>query len=232
MKDIFNYLKRLSQNNNREWFKENKEEYDTLRVVFEFLVQQLIDELSKFDTSLLGVSAKSCIFRIYRDIRFSYDKTPYKPYFSAWITRNGRKGEYPGYYIHIEPGNVHLAAGVWHPDPKLLKMIRAEIYENYDEFKKIVQNKKFIDLFGEIRGDMLKSTPKGYDKDFEGAKYLKYKDYFIEHPVNDLFFNKETWIADSVQILGQTKQFNNFLTEVVDDFMDSNNDNYTHRGTF
>ena len=110
MKDIFNFLRKLAVNNNREWFKQNKSDYDSIRVVFEFMIQQLIDELQKHDSSIVGIKAKDCIFRIYRDIRFSYDKTPYKPYFSAWISHNGRKGEYPGYYIHIEPGNSFLAA--------------------------------------------------------------------------------------------------------------------------
>ena len=131
MKAIFNYLEKLAKNNNREWFMANKEEFDSLRVVFEFMVQEFIDKLSHFDHSLKGVRAKDCIFRIYRDIRFSPNKIPYKTHFGAWITRNGRKGEYPGYYIHLEPGNSLFAAGVWCPDPTLVKQLRSEIYNNF-----------------------------------------------------------------------------------------------------
>ncbi len=218
MKDIFNYLKQLAKHNNREWFKEHKDEYDSVRVVFEFLVQQFIEELSLFDTSLHGVRAKDCMFRIYRDIRFSHDKTPYKPYFSAWITRTGRKGEYPGYYIHIEPGNVRLSAGIWHPDPKLLKMVRKEIFDFYEDFEEITEDKNFKKLFGQIRGDKLKSIPKGYDKTFKGAEYLKLKDFFLDYPVDDSFFNREDWIMQAAKVMQEAYKFNSFINVAVEEF--------------
>lgn len=218
MKDIFNFLRKLAVNNNREWFKQNKSDYDSIRVVFEFMIQQLIDELQKYDSSIVGIKAKDCIFRIYRDIRFSYDKTPYKPYFSAWISHNGRKGEYPGYYIHIEPGNSFLAAGIWNPDPKLLKMVRKDIYENYDEFHKIISDKDFISTFTDVEGDSLIKLPKGFDSDFEGAKYIKLKEFVVSYKTDDNFFNSEDWINETVRIYSKALKLNKFLYAIVQEF--------------
>lgn len=217
MKEIFKFLERLARNNDREWFQEHKEQYDTLRKVFEFMVQELIEQISCFDPTVQGLQAKNCIFRIYRDTRFSYDKTPYKTHFGAWITRGGRKSEYPGYYLHLEPGNCVLAAGIWHPDTKLLKMVRQEIYENIDEFKEIIENKDFVNTFGSVQGGSLKMMPKGFPKDFPEGHLLMLKDYFVERTVPEIFFD-ENWVKKAGEILIRAHSFNLFLGHVVDEF--------------
>ncbi|MEG1617220.1 MAG: DUF2461 domain-containing protein [Bacteroidales bacterium] len=217
MKEMFKFLRSLASHNDREWFQEHKEEYDTLRKVFEFMTQELIEGIATFDERVKGLQAKDCIFRIYRDTRFSNDKTPYKTHFGAWITKGGKKSEYPGYYLHIEPGNCVLAAGVWHPDPKLLKMFRKEIFENIDEFKEIVEERRFEDLFHGVQGSSLKTMPKGFPKDFSDGHFLMLKDYFVEKTLNDDFFDEE-WVAKSVRILSVAYPFNQFLDHVVQDF--------------
>ena len=112
MKDILTYLTRLRENNNREWFQAHKEEYDRLRPIFIDKVQQLIDRIAQFDDEIAGLEAKSCMYRIYRDIRFSPDKTPYKTYMSAYMAKGGRKSLRAGYYFHLEPGNCMISGGM------------------------------------------------------------------------------------------------------------------------
>lgn len=217
MKSMFSFLQQLARHNNREWFQEHKAEYTTFREVFEFMTQELIDRIALFDPSVSGLQAKDCIFRIYRDTRFSYDKTPYKTHFGAWITKGGRKSDHPGYYLHVEPGNCLLAAGVWHPDTKLLKMIRKDIYENIDEFLEIIQNPVFEDAFHGIQGSSLRRVPTGYPADFPHAHLLMLKDYFVEYPLRDDFFD-ENWVERAGAILEKAYPYNVFLGNVVREF--------------
>lgn len=218
MKAMFQFLYELSRNNNREWFQEHKAEYDSFRKVFEFMVQELIGQIALFDPSVHGLQAKATIFRIYRDTRFSYDKTPYKTHFGAWIAQGGRKSEYPGYYLHLEPGNCLIGAGIWHPDPKLLKMVRQEIYDNLDEFLGIIRDPAFENTFGEVRGGSLRTLPRGFARDFPEPHLLMLKDYFVEHPLPERFFG-EHWAVDAAEILAKALPLNRFLGDVVDDFM-------------
>ncbi|MEG1586962.1 MAG: DUF2461 domain-containing protein [Bacteroidales bacterium] len=219
MKAMFNFLQDLARNNNREWFQEHKADYDSLRKVFEFMVQELIEQISVFDDTVRGVRAKDSIFRIYRDTRFSHDKTPYKTHFGAWITKGGRKSEYPGYYLHLEPGNCIFAAGIWHPDSKLLKMVRQEIYDNLDEFLEIIHDSVFEKTFGEIQGGSLRILPRGFAKDFPEPQLLMLKDYFVEHSVRDSFFD-EHWVENAAGILHKALPLNRFLGNVVDEYQE------------
>ena len=142
MKEIIKYLTELKANNNREWFQEHKNEYDVLRARFIAEMETLLSKLKEFDPDLAGLDVKSCLFRIYRDIRFSYDKTPYKPYFSIYFAKGGRKSPRAGYYFHFEPGSISLSGGVWCPEPKVLRALRQAIYDNSDEFRTIVENEQ------------------------------------------------------------------------------------------
>ena len=132
-KELFQFLSELRLHNNREWFQANKPRYDLLHRQFIEVVQELINRMTLFEPELAGLTPKDCIFRIYRDIRFSPDKTPYKTHFGAYIAAyGGRKSEYAGYYLHLEPGASMLAGGVWCPPPALLKLFRKDIYENIE----------------------------------------------------------------------------------------------------
>ena len=129
MKDILDFLTELRQHNNRDWFNERKDRFYELRATFLNRVDELIRLISVFDEEISGLEAKDCVYRIYRDTRFSPDKTPYKTFFSAYIaSKGGKKSLRAGYYLHLEPGNCLLGGGVWCPESKLLKELREAVY--------------------------------------------------------------------------------------------------------
>ncbi|HEY4785942.1 MAG TPA: DUF2461 domain-containing protein, partial [Bacteroidales bacterium] len=145
------FLTVLKDNNYKEWFHENKPLYEEAKKEFESFVSLLIKEIKAIDGDIGYPEPKDCIFRIFRDIRFSNDKTPYKTNFGAFMAKGGnRKSEYGGYYFHLEPGNSLLAGGIWMPQPGILKAIREEIFHNIDEFLAIIESKEFKKQFGEL----------------------------------------------------------------------------------
>ena len=120
--DIINFLKELNENNNREWFAQNKSRYEKVKSKFEEISRLLISEISVFDNDIKNVDVKDCVFRIYRDIRFSTDKTPYKTHFGVYIaSAGGRKSQRGGYYLHLDPAGCFIAVGVWCPPPTYSK---------------------------------------------------------------------------------------------------------------
>ena len=218
MHSILPYLKRLKKNNNREWFAKHKSEYDSLRQVFLFLIDELIQALRQTDDSLAGVQAKDCVFRIYRDIRFSHDKRPYKIHFSAWMVPGGRKSEYPGYYLHVSPGGSFLAAGIWNPDKNLRMHIRRELVSHVDEFLEILHEPNLVKTFGEMDGARLKRVPRGFSKDFPQVELLKMQDYLLKYDLPDSFFDEE-WVERAAVIFRVAYPFNRFFIPVVDEFL-------------
>ncbi|MEE4196341.1 MAG: DUF2461 domain-containing protein [Bacteroidales bacterium] len=202
--NLFQFLSELKKNNHKEWFYDQKPVYQIVRKQFEQLIAQAILDISSFDESVKYTDPKKCIFRINRDIRFSKDKSPYKTNFGAFIAPGGRNTGNAGYYIHLEPGNCFLAGGIYMPPPDRLKAVRNEIYENPEEFKKIIENKNFKKHFnGLLRDEMLKTAPKGFPRDFENIGLLKYKHYTVlksiseEQVLSDSFANeiRETFKA-------------------------------------
>jgi len=185
-KNLLQFLSNLKENNYKEWFHENKPAYQILRKEFEQFVALTIADISQFDTSVKNIEPKKCIFRINRDIRFSNDKSPYKSNFGAYIVPGGKKAGNAGYYIHIEPGNCFIAGGIYAPPADRLKAVRTEIYENADEFKKVMNNKIFKKHFKELYSDdKLKTAPKGFPKDFEDVDLLRYKHYIVSKNISD-----------------------------------------------
>jgi uncharacterized protein (TIGR02453 family) len=183
---VLDFLTQLEGNNNREWFHANKTQFEAARNEVELMVNSMIPLIAKFDDAVKYVAAKDCMFRIFRDVRFSKDKSPYKINMGAWITRAGRKSCGPGYYIHLQPGGSFLSAGVYMPEPDQLKKIRKEIYYNVTEFKTILQEKrlkKYSNGLAEM--DKAKMAPKDFPKDFEEIDLLKHKHYILSYPVRD-----------------------------------------------
>jgi len=215
-KQTFDFLKKLKNNNNRGWFNKNKPLYEAARENFQDFVGSLIISIVGFDHSIADLEPKGCIFRIYRDVRFSKDKSPYKANFGAAIVRGGRKSGRAGYYFHLAPGDSFLAGGLYMPPNKMLNDIRQEIDYNTAEFKKIVNDSHFINNFGKIQGDKLKSAPRGYPKDHPEIELLKYKSYLTLHKLTDkqvLDFN----IVDYAAGIFKTMQpFNNFLNTAIE----------------
>lgn len=186
MKQIFDFLSDLSRNNNREWFANNKEQYQEALNLFRELAASLIDGIISFDPSLEGIDAKQSIFRIYKDVRFSKDKLPYKTHFGCWMTRGGRKSNDAGYYFHLEPGASFAAAGVWMPPAEQLKLIRQEILYKPEAYMEVI-NRPLLRLNYERGGreDMLKRGPAGFPQDFTYIDELKYKHYIFSRYYKD-----------------------------------------------
>lgn len=215
---IFQFLKEISANNNREWFNEHKEDYKCAQSEFEKLLTAIIQRISLFDESIRGVEVKDCTYRIYRDTRFSQDKTPYKTHFGGYINAKGKKSEHCGYYIHLEPGNCMLAGGSICPSPPVLKALRQSIYDNIEEFRGIVEDLEFKKYFPQIGETHLKTAPKGFPKDFEYIDYLKCKEYTISHYVPDNFFSSPGFLDKAEDVFRQMKRFADFTNYTIDDF--------------
>jgi len=190
--ELLDFLKDLKTNNNREWFQANKGRYETARQAFESFINELIPGIRTIDPLIDMVTSKDCAFRIYRDVRFSGDKSPYKPNMGAYIARGGKNSQMAGYYVHVEPGASFLAGGIYMPQPEILKKIREDIYYQAEEFKKIIYNEEFKKCFGEIDDPgKMKNPPKGYSKDFPDIELLKFRSYAVMHFVSDDLLLKE-----------------------------------------
>ena len=180
------FIKDLQQNNERGWFQENKDRYEAAKQDFLELVQHVIDGASKFEPALKGQEAKDTMFRIYRDIRFSNNKTPYKDHLCAYLAEGGRKTINPGFYLHINPNNQSfLSMGLWMPPAPELKAVRQEIDYNYEELKGIVEAPAFKKYFKEFGGEKLKTNPKGYDSDNPAIDWLRHKSWSVSYPLSD-----------------------------------------------
>jgi uncharacterized protein (TIGR02453 family) len=178
-KRTLDFLAALSNNNNRDWFQENKSWYEEARKNFAGFIDLLAFEIKKIDSSIGQVTSREAMFRINRDIRFSKDKSPYKINMGAHIVPGGKKSGLAGYYFHIEPGDSFLGGGIYMPSSDILKKIRREIFDNVEEFLLIINNPEFTDYFGEIWGEKLIKPPAGYPKEFEHIDLLKYKSYTV-----------------------------------------------------
>lgn len=183
----FSFLKDLAENNNREWFLENKERYELARENVIDFTSELIKQMHLVDLNIdTELEAKKCIMRIYRDIRFSKDKTPYKTNFGVSIPTIGKKAGRAEYFLHIAPGNSFIAGGYWMPRADHLKAIRQEIDYNGSTLKNIVTEKGFVELFGDFtKQEQLKNNPKEYDANNENISLLKLKSFVAFHQLND-----------------------------------------------
>lgn len=211
------FLKLLSKNNNREWFASNKHLYEAAKVDFENFVGELIKAISKFDKTVSELRAKDCTFRIYRDVRFSKNKDPYKNNFGAYIAAGGKKSMKPGYYIHLQPhGKSFLGGGAYMPPSPELNAIRQEIDYNLKEFQGILKSKSFKKYFKQIDGDKVKTTPKGYPKDHPAIDILRHKDFIAMHSLKDeqlLAGNAVSYLAKGFEAM---KPFNDFLAQAYE----------------
>ncbi|MBA3664843.1 MAG: DUF2461 domain-containing protein [Bacteroidetes bacterium] len=191
MNTVFPFLKQLKSNNNKDWFDSHKDQYLKAKEEFENLVEEVIKGVRKFDKKIEpGMTAKNCTFRIYKDVRFSKDKTPYKTNMGASINPGGKKSVSAGYYLHCEPGNSFVAGGVWMPDSEMLQAIRQEIDYNPKPLLKILNATSFKKYFkGLDEEDKLKSAPKGYDKEHVHIELLKNRHFLVSHKLSDKSIN-------------------------------------------
>lgn len=215
---ILDFLKRLSANNNREWFQEHKEEYKEVQRLFDELLTMVIGRIATFDNSVQHLVPSDCTYRIYRDVRFSSDKSPYKNHIGGYINARGKKSMHCGYYIHLEPGNCMLAGGSWCMPKDMLKAVRQSVVDNIDEFRSIVEDKSFKQYFSEIGEEHLKTVPNGFPKDFAFPQYINCKDYTVCYKVDDSFFSSPDFLDEIENVYKQLKRFADFTNETIDDF--------------
>ncbi|MBL4651487.1 MAG: DUF2461 domain-containing protein [Flavobacteriales bacterium] len=209
----FDFLKQLSKNNNRDWFTENKPLYITNHEQMIGFADAVLIEMQKHD-NIETISGKKSLHRIYRDVRFSKDKSPYKNHWGGGFKR-ATKLLRGGYYYHIEPGNTVVAGGFWGPDKEDLARIREEIAVDATELRTIINSKNFKNTFGEIWGDKLKTAPKSYPKDHADIDLLQYKQFCVVHKFTD----KEALSKDFYKQVNSTFQamrpFFNYMSEVL-----------------
>jgi uncharacterized protein (TIGR02453 family) len=214
-KSTLNFLKALKRHNNREWFNKNKQLYEDAKKDFEIFIDELIRRISDFDPTLMGLQAKECMFRIYKDVRFSKDKTPYKTNMGAAINEGGRKMPIPGYYFHLQPGGCFLAGGLYLPTADKLLAVRKAIVSRKGEFRKIVESKDFKKNVNELWKDTLKTAPKGFPKDHPDVEYLKYKSFIAYKNFNDELALSSKCLSYSVKVFKAMKPLIDFLYEAT-----------------
>uniref|UniRef100_UPI003217117A DUF2461 domain-containing protein n=1 Tax=uncultured Draconibacterium sp. TaxID=1573823 RepID=UPI003217117A len=215
MDKVLHFLTELSANNNREWFNDNRKRYEESRDKVVFLTDVLINEIGKFDSEVRGLSPKDCVFRIFRDVRFSKDKRPYKTNFGSFICKGGRKSMNPGYYFHIEPGSSFVGGGIYMPPSEPLKQIRNYMSENAEEFLAISDDPGFKKTFPQMYDDKLKTAPKGFPKDHEFIDLLRYKSYIFSKEIDDKIVTGNKYIEHMVGLFDQLHPVNAFLNEAL-----------------
>jgi uncharacterized protein (TIGR02453 family) len=211
------FLKKLKNNNNREWFHAHHDEYDTARQNVIDTATRLLAEINRFDK--IGVfDVRKGMFRIARDTRFSNDKSPYKPNFGVILNAEGTtRSELSGYYMHVEPGNCFLSCGLYMLMPDLLKAVRRTIDEDFDIFKKIISKKEFKQAFVDLSrdDDALSRVPAGFDKDSPAADYLKLKHFYVMKGVSEKEITAGAFIQKAVDCYRLMQPFNGFLNDIV-----------------
>lgn len=200
-KITFKFFKDLANHNEREWFQENKSIYDQISLNIQELIRNWAHELEDLEPLLKDTDPKKSIFRIYRDVRFSKNKIPYKTHIGMSISKGGKSNKWAGWYLHIEPNNKSfLAAGKWSPETNELKAIRQEIDYNMEDFFSIIEEKKFLQTFGTLdKNDTLKKAPKDYEADHQAIEFLKLKSFTVSKGYTDEEVLSENFIKLLVQ---------------------------------
>lgn len=211
----FQFLKSLKKNNDRDWFKDHKKEYEKAKNEFIDFMDALIIEIAKFDKEIAHFSARDTIFRIHRDVRFSKDKSPYKTHLGAHVTSAPKKSEIhtrAGYYIHLEPGASMLAGGAYLPEGGWLKAIRQEIHYNADSLKKILNDPGFKKYF-DMEGEKLKTAPRDYPKDHPEIELLKHKSFLAVHHCDDKEVLSDEFLKHCAGAFKALYPFDQFLNQ-------------------
>ena len=215
-KQIYDYISQLIINNNRDWFQEHKKDYDLMRNNLENLVVALVENLVSIEPNFKFTKSGDYTFRIYRDVRFSKDKRPYKNHIGIYLINGGRKSPMAGYYVHIQPGESFIAGGLFRPEPKILRAIRDEIYYSQKDFEKIILADEFKSNFGSLwEMDKLKRIPRDFPKDSAAGEWLKYKSFIAMHSFSEDDFKHKDFIKNTISIFQSLKPWNDFLNNAI-----------------
>ncbi len=214
-KSTLSFLDQLARNNNKPWFEKNKDAYMAAKEDFELFVSTVIAGLSALDPAFKQLTAKDCVMRIYRDVRFSKDKSPYKLNFGAGFSSGGKKFPGAGYYLHVEPGKCFAGGGIWQPEGPMLKAIRQEIDYGFEEFKRVVEAKDFKTNFSQIDGEKLVKVPMGYGEDNPAIEYLRLKSFTVSGNLTDAEMTRKTAATSVCEMFAAMKPFVDFLNRAV-----------------
>ena len=215
VQSTLDFLADLHKNNNREWYHANKNRFKDAFINFEDLIAMLLHTISGFDDLIIGTEPKECISQIYRDIRFSKDKTPYKSWFGASMKPGGRRGIGSGYYIHISSKLVYISGGIWHPSQDTLSAIRDYIIACPNKFENVALNKSFQQTFGELGGEKLKISPRGIPKNHPQIKWLRHKDFIVSLQFNPQDILSEKFITNAGKGYEKMLPLNQFISKEI-----------------
>lgn len=218
MEKVLKFLELLKENNNKEWFDLHRSEWKEIQIFVNAFAEKLIEGISSFDSSIKGLTARDCTYRINRDIRFSNDKAPYKTHIGIYIAPKGKKSGYAGYYFHIEPnggdfvGSNLLSAGLYAPEAVILRSVRDEIFDNGAKLLLSIENSTGFILNNDSK---LKRTPKGFPSNSEFDELLKLKHFFLEQPVSTSFFLSDNLLKETINEFKKTTPFLDILNRAV-----------------
>ena len=217
--DLFKFLNELARNNNREWFNAHKPQYLELRGQWMADLGRMHQAMCAWEPRLNAFPTEAFAYRIYRDTRFSPDKTPYKTYFSAIFSPYGKECHRGSYYLHMAPGKGQsgLFGGVWLPPSPVLKKLRHAIVDNIEEFEDILNAPEMKEYFATWDSNTLKTAPKGWPKDHPQIELLKMKDYGKVHYLDESFFYTPDWPEKAAELYRYLKPFVDFLNYSIDE---------------
>lgn len=215
-KKTLDFLNLIADNNNREWFATNKHLYEEAKEDLFPFIAALIKEFSAIDPQYSAdTPPKKALMRIYRDVRFSKNKDPYKKNFGIAFDVIGYGPTTPSYYLHLQPGNCFFGVGFWQPEAKVLKMIREEIDYNASEFLEIINDKQFTSFYQLSKEDTLKKAPKGYEPNHPEIEFLKLKSYIAIYNINEADFFKPTIVNQLTTAFKNIQPFVQFLRKAT-----------------
>ena len=218
MEEVLDFLRELSLNNNKDWFDKNKTRYLEIKNHIDNFTQQLINGISGFDPGAKYLTPKDCTYRIYRDTRFSQDKTPYKTHIGIFINPPfGKKSFRMGYYLHLEPDNCSIGVGNVCLPPNLITAIRQSIKDNIEEYLEIIENTEFNKYFKKIGENPVKTAPKGFLKAWEYIELVKPKDYYTSHPLSRREVSANNFHKKVVDIFSKGKPWMDFINYSIDE---------------
>jgi uncharacterized protein (TIGR02453 family) len=212
------FLKDIKKHNNKPWFEKNKSLYLVAKEDVEHFIEQVIAGLGKTDAEIASLQPKDCTYRIYRDVRFSKDKTPYKIHMGAYLNKGGKKMPTAGYYLHLEPGRNMIGGGLWMPQAPELNKVRQEIDYSFQEWTGILGNNVFKKNFPDRldKEDMLSRPPKGYTDDNPAIDDLKLKSFIVTRMLTDAEVQSKTFLKEAVKTFESMKAFVYFLNRALE----------------
>lgn len=217
-KDSLQFLDDLKANNNRDWFLDNKKQYEVFKKDYQQLVADFLDAMKPLDPTLEMLEVKNCTFRINRDIRFSKDKSPYKDHVGIWMSSGAKGMNRSGYYVHIARAGSFIAGGFYCPEAEDLKKVRKEIAFFHEDLEEIMHDKNFQKEFGDFdrnENNLLKNPPRGYEKDHPAIEFLKLKSFETSQKFNIEEVLKEDFVSKMTQKLIVLKPLNDFINRAL-----------------